>query len=29
LPAEEKSSEGAPSHRVDRMRSMVVRQEGG
>ena len=29
LPAEEKSSEGARSHRVDRMRSMVVRQEGG
>jgi K+-sensing histidine kinase KdpD len=29
LPAEEKSSEGARSHRVDRMRSIVVRQEGG
>jgi two-component system sensor kinase FixL len=29
LPAEEKSSERARSHRVDRMRSMVVRQEGG
>ena len=29
LPAEEKSSEGTRSHRVDRMRSIVVRQEGG
>jgi C4-dicarboxylate-specific signal transduction histidine kinase len=28
LPAEEKSPEGAPSHRVDMMRSIVVRQEG-
>jgi PAS domain S-box-containing protein len=29
LPAEEKSSEGAPSHRADLTRSIVVRQEGG
>src|ERR1700730_18835254 len=30
LPAEEKSSEGAPSHRAaDMMRSIVFRQEGG
>jgi signal transduction histidine kinase len=29
LPAEEKSSEGARSHRAGTMRSMVVRQEGG
>jgi C4-dicarboxylate-specific signal transduction histidine kinase len=29
LPAEEKSSEGAPSHRADSTRSIVVRQEGG
>jgi PAS domain S-box-containing protein len=29
LPAEEKLPEGAPSHRIDMMRSIVVRQEGG
>src|SRR5438270_5299507 len=29
LPAEEKSPEGARSHRVDRLRSMVVGREGG
>jgi signal transduction histidine kinase len=29
LPAEEKSSEDAQNHRVDMMRSIVVRQEGG
>jgi signal transduction histidine kinase len=28
LPAEEKSPEGARSHRVDVMRSIVVRQQG-
>ena len=29
LPAEEKSPEGARNHRVDTMRSIVVRQQGG